>query len=156
MIKKIKIEQGFEKKLNMIKNLIEDEKMCEKVLGGIDQNGNYIATKTDLKINGHTPAKIIIQNEYTEDKASPNYIPKSYRSQTWISRGLTKILELCGISFLQPIKWKNVVGIVALHLVALFVFFSFPLAEIKVLTVLWGKLKIIIFTDIFNRFDQMS
>lgn len=128
----------------MIKNLIEKENspdLCEeKVLGGIDQNGNYTTTIVKKVKNGVIPANIVVQKEYTEDKNSSDYIPKSYRSQSFAARFLTKCLELCGITFLQPIKWKNVISIMTLHIVAIYVMMAFPVFEVKFLTVIWGEL----------------
>lgn len=131
----------------MIKNLIEKENtppnLCEeKVLGGIDQNGNYTTTLVKKVKNGVIPANIVVQKEYTEDKASTDYIPKSYRSQSFASRFLTKCLEICGVKFLQPIKWKNVISIMSLHIVAIYVMMAFPVLEVKFMTVIWGELKI--------------
>lgn len=127
----------------MIKTLIEKEtvpNLCEeKVLGGIDQNGNYTTTVVKKVKNGVIPAKIVVQKEYTEDRTSSDYIPKSYRSQTFASRFLTKCLEICGITFSQPIKWKNVTSIITLHIVALYVTMAFPVFEVKFLTVIWGE-----------------
>lgn len=127
----------------MIKNLIEKENgpnFCEeKVLGGIDQNGNYTTTLVKKVKNGVLPANIVVQKEYTEDKTSTEYIPKSYRSQTFASRFLTKTLEICGITFSQPIKWKNVISIISLHIVAIYVMLAFPVIEVKFLTVIWGE-----------------
>lgn len=131
------------KTFKMIKNLIEKENtanLCEeKVLGGIDQNGNYTTTLVKKVKNGVIPANIVVQKDYTEDKTSSDYIPKSYRSQSFISRFLTKCLEICGVTFLQPIKWKNVISIMLLHVVALYVMLAFPVFEVKLLTVFWGK-----------------
>lgn len=75
----------------------------------------------------------------TEDKTSDNYVPKSYRSQSLVNRFMTRCLALCGMTFLQPIKWKNVIQIFLLHIVCLYMVIAFPVFEIKVLTIVWGK-----------------
>lgn len=119
----------------IIKNLIETDDAISKGIKKsskkfeMDPNQNFISPKN------------IVNNNYVEDKTSDDYIPKSYRSQGIVNRFLTACLRLCGITFLQPIKWKNVVPIFLIHLYTLYIVIAFPVFEVKVMTIVWGKLQ---------------
>lgn len=119
----------------MIKNLIEPEGKFSKEL---DSNGNVTGyrPKNVSKLGEVQANKKDIQ--YTEDKTSDDYIPKSYRSQGLINRFLTGILAFFGITFLQPIKWKNVLPIALVHIACLYILLAFPVFDVKILTILWG------------------
>lgn len=129
----------------MIKNLIEPEngKMCDEQLKVMDSNGNFAGysdknTITKVTLNADVN-RIVKKEHYTEDKTSDDYVPKSYRSQGWINRTLTGILSYFGFTFLQPIKWKNVLPIFIIHIICFYMLIAFPVFEIKPMTILWGK-----------------
>lgn len=128
------IKRAVIKKKMMMKNLIEPEDPGKLK---IDSNGNF--THFPDKNGKSKKVQFVTSENYVEDKTSSEYIPKSYRSQSWINRVLTGSLELFGVTFLQPIKWKNVLPIAILHLLCLYIFMAFPVFEVKVLTVLWGE-----------------
>lgn len=124
----------------LIKNLIEPngKKMSSNMPVQFDGNGNIIAyaDKNGKSVKAHVKQS---EQNYVEDKTSDDYIPKSYRSQSLTNRVLTGFLAYFGITFLQPIKWKNVLPIVILHAYCTYAFLAFPVFEIKALTVFWGK-----------------
>lgn len=148
----------------IIKNLVETETMCDKKLllngDAVNERINGFVNGSKKLLNGNNNGvnfndKLDQNNNHNrsngkqlshdtkipdiDDKTSDSYIPKSYRSQSATSRFLTTLLAFCGLTFLQPIKWKNVISIMLLHLLALHSFLFFPIWEARLVTILWGK-----------------
>lgn len=109
-----------------------DQTMCtnevQKTNGCASGQQQNDSKKNDSKVDS-----------FVEDKTSDLYVPKTYRHQNSISLFLTWVLKKCGITFLQPIKWKNVLMIVGGHLLFLYSIMIFPVFEVYVKTILWGK-----------------
>lgn len=147
----VETETHIEKKLHIngdavnerINGLVNGSKKILNGSNGVHLNGKF---DTNNNNNHQSNGKTAVNGGTTladiDDKTSDAYIPKSYRSQSATSKFLTDLLAACGLTFLQPIKWKNVISIMLIHVLALYTFLLFPIWEARLITIAWGKWKV--------------